>query len=439
MTYDLLVIGAGPAGLSAAVAAARAGLRVAVTDAGARPGGQFFRHPPDARLPRGLARLTSAVGGLPVHLLPGHRVWAVEPGAAHCLSGDREERPVTVAARALVLATGACDRVLPFPGWELPGVLTAGGAQALLKGSGVVAGDRVLVAGTGPFLLPVASGLATAGARVVGVYEANSPLPALVRGAGAVPPGRLLEAARYAAVLARHRVPYRTGRTVIAAHGEGSLKGVTTARLDSGWRPVRGSERHIACDTLAFGYGFTPQLELPLQLGCATTRDTGGGQVLAVDDRQRTSVPGVYTAGELTGVGGAGLAAVEGTIAGLAAARAPVPATLRRRRARLRGFAAVLHTAFPVRDGWRSWLHADTVICRCEKVPYARLRAAQELGACDARSVKLLTRIGMGPCQARVCGFATGLLTGGAAGLGARPIAHPIRLSDLATYEGENP
>ncbi|WP_113702117.1 NAD(P)/FAD-dependent oxidoreductase, partial [Nonomuraea lactucae] len=181
MTYDLAVIGGGPAGVAGALTAALAGLRVVLVDSGARLGGQYFRHPatPDHPDTRGFDRFVRQSRALTdrADLLLGHQVWAVEHDgepALRCLTP--EGTPVTVRGRHLLIATGAHDRPLPFPGWDLPGVLTAGGAQALLKGNGVVAGRRIVVAGSGPFLLPVAAGLAGAGAEVTGVFEANGGL-----------------------------------------------------------------------------------------------------------------------------------------------------------------------------------------------------------------------------------------------------------------------
>ncbi|MFG1879633.1 FAD-dependent oxidoreductase [Sphaerisporangium sp. NPDC049003] len=452
---DLAVVGAGPAGMAAAVAASRAGLSVVLIDSGARLGGQYYRHPPEgfrARRPGALhhgfarfTRLADALGehdGVELRLL--HRVWAVVAEregdgrvAVHCLAGARDERRETVLARRLVIATGAHDRPLPFPGWDLPGVFTAGGAQALLKGDLVVAGRRVVVAGTGPFLLPVAAGLAGAGAHVAGVFEANGRFglaPALITHLG-----KLAEGAGYGLRLARHRVPYLGGHAVVAAHGRDELTHVTVAELDRDWVP--GRLRTIACDALAVGYGFVPQIELATQLGCATGTDRDGGPVVTVDEGMRTTVPGVYAAGEPTGVGGAGLAEAEGWIAGRTAAAdlgRPVPPApgLARKRARLAAFGRALQSAYPVRDGWKGWLRDDTLICRCEEVPYARIKEARELGAVDARSMKLLARPGMGWCQGRVCGYAVACLAGEAPAPPRRPIAQPVRLGDLAGDPG---
>jgi NADPH-dependent 2,4-dienoyl-CoA reductase/sulfur reductase-like enzyme len=449
VTHDIAVIGAGPAGLAAAVTAAGAGLDVALLDAGRLPGGQYYRHhaAETGESRRGwadFARLRDRLDR--VRYLPSHRVWHITPGfTVHAVAGDRDERSIQLTARALVIATGAHDRSLPFPGWELPGVLTAGGAQALLKGDQVTAGTRVVVAGTGPFLLPVAAGLAEAGAVVAGVFEANRPYGIARRVARH--PERAIEAAGYAAAFARHRIPYRTGHTVIAAHGNGSVEAVTVARLDDEWRTR--AERVIECDAVAVGYGFTPQPELTLQLGCATRVDDDGSLVTHVDAAQRTSVAGVYAAGETTGVGGAPLALVEGELAGLAVAAAlvgipPPRSQMRRlaaRRTRLRDFAAALTRAYPVRDRWPDWLRDDTIVCRCEEVTRGRITEAIDHGATDARAAKLLSRAGMGWCQGRICGYATTRLTAAATGrepgeeqiraMSRRPFAQPVRLGDL--------
>lgn len=456
-TYDLAVLGAGPAGLAAAAAAARAGCRVALLDAAPRVGGQFWRHRPgddgtgQHDWPT-FERLRAELDTPGVAHLPGHQVWHVTPGCTvHALVGDDDVR---IAARSVLVATGAYDRQLPFPGWDTPGVFTAGGAQALLKGHGVVAGRRIVVAGTGPFLLPVAAGLAESGAEVLGVFEAGRPTgyarhPAAVARAA----GKLAEGAGYLRTLRRHRVPYRTRHTVVAAHGAESVHAVTVARLDADWRPVPGSHRTLDCDTVCVGYGFTPQLELGLQLGCATRQAADGSLVLEVDTAQRTSVPGVYAAGETCGVGGAALAVVEGELAGLAVARrrdgAAPPGRLRgllRRRSALRAFAAAMHDASRVPDGWSSWLTTDTVLCRCEEVTVGQVRAAvTELGADDARAVKLLARPGMGRCQGRVCGYPTARLVAAAhgravgdadlAGFAERPVAQPVTLGLLAARD----
>lgn len=458
--FDVVVIGAGPAGLAATTSAADHDASVALVDAGNAPGGQYWRQPSGMQLrPAALAHLHHDLDAYrrlvavldeqrsqgTVSYLPNHHVWTIHSGSdhfrVHVLDRSQgSEREHTAVGRRLVIATGAYDRQVPFPGWDLPGVLTAGGAQALLKGHGVRAGRRVLVAGTGPFLLPVAAGLAASGAQVVGVHEAASPVSWMRSGAAVARNlGKLGEGIGYARALARYRVPVHPRSVVVAAHGNAQLDAVTVGRVDASGQLRPGSERRIDIDTLAVGWGFTPQLELALAVGCDTHVDSDGSRVVGVDAEQRSSVAGVYVAGETCGVGGAALALIEGVIAGSAAAGfPPVDRRARRQRSSLRRFASAMHRAHPVRAGWIPRVDAETIVCRCEEVTAGQLRKAVELGAQDARSAKLIARPGMGWCQGRVCGYATACLTAAWSqapyspdAVGTRPVATPVRLGTL--------
>lgn len=463
---DVVVVGAGPAGMAcAATLLGITELTVSIVDAGHELGGQYWRQPaaasgPDAvrpedqrdlhhdlgtyealrtRLDRG-----QAAGRLSVR--PAHHVWAVDERegryAVHAVERGRAGQVggVTLTGRALVIATGAFDRTLPFPGWDLPGVLTAGGVQALLKAADVPAGHRVAVGGTGPFLLPVAAGLARRGATVVGVFEANRPARWL-RELGAVRHNvaKLGEGAGYAATLVRHRVPLRPGRMIVAAHGSDHVEAVSVARLGPDGAPVEGTTERIAVDAVGIGWGFTPHLDLAVTLGVDLTADVDATSVVAVDEVQRTSRPRVYAAGETCGIGGAALAVIEGRLAahGLAADLEGSRRTgavdsgavqrLRSAAGRLRLFAGALQRAHPVPRGWADVLTDDTCVCRCEEVAAGVvLDAIREGGASDARQVKQLTRAGMGWCQGRVCGFATSLLSCGAPGAPGAPVERLI-------------
>ncbi|MFI6790944.1 NAD(P)/FAD-dependent oxidoreductase [Nonomuraea sp. NPDC050383] len=480
-THDVAVVGAGPAGLAAAVEAAEAGLRVAVVDGAGQPGGQFWRHyderharPGDRAGHHGwplFVRLRDRLYALGaagrIRYLPGRQVYLVtrdETGAftlrttpsASLGQPGREsgaDGAGDVVARALVLCTGGYDRQLPVPGWDLPGVMTAGGVQALLKGHRTLAGGRAVVAGTGPFLLPVATGLAQAGASVVAVAEANGTLGWLRDPVGAASvPGKAVEALQYAALLARHRIPYRTRTVVSRILGEDRVEAVRLTGVDRDGRPA-GPVREVAADLVALGWGFTPSLELALMLGAGTRKDVDGSLVVTVDAFQRSSVEGVYVAGEATGVGGAVLATQEGRLSGLAVARSlgrPVsPAVMTRLRGAIgrgRRFAAAMHRTYPVPRAWTEWLRDETLVCRCEEVSYGDLRRAHDdLGADDPRTLKMLARPGMGWCQGRVCGFAT---AGVAAclsrrettaedlrPLSTRSLAAPVTLGELAALD----
>jgi thioredoxin reductase len=451
--FDLAVVGAGPAGLAGAVAAADRGLRCVLLDAGARPGGQYYRHPAaelGARRPDRLHHHWSTFERLAERLerhrtagrisyLTHHHVALLEraePWRLHAVTGADGSGTATVRAGAVLLATGAHERQLPFPGWTLPGVVTAGGAQAMLKAGLVLPGKRVVVAGSGPLLLAAAASLTAAGARVPAVVEAGDYLGYL-RGPGALArvPGKLWEGVTHGTALARHAVRLRRSSAVVEAHGTDRVDAVTVARLDADWRPVPGTERRIACDAVAVGHGLVPQLELATELGAGTRQVPDGTLALVVDQRQRTTVDGLWAAGETCGVGGAELALAEGELAALSIAGADrVPAALVGRRRRLRAFAELMAAAHRPGAGWADWLRPETEVCRCEEVPAERItEAVQELGATDARTVKLLTRAGMGWCQGRMCGAAVACLAGQPAPEpDRRPFSCPVPLGRLA-------
>jgi NADPH-dependent 2,4-dienoyl-CoA reductase/sulfur reductase-like enzyme len=465
-SYELAVIGAGPAGLAAALAAADDGVRVALLDAAAEAGGQFYRQPAKAlyaRRPQRLyhawprwarlrSRLEAHVTEGRISFLSDRHVWHVEradgPGdgdghgdfAVHALIGPEQRTSETVIATALVLATGGYERVLPFPGWTLPGVLTAGGAQAMLKAGLVLPGRRVVVAGSGPLLLPVATSLATAGADIAGLYESAAPR-GFVPHASAVlaNPGKLAEGAQYAAELARHGVRVRFRHTVIRAHGTDRVEAVTVARLDGDGRVIGGTERRIECDALAVSHGMLPHTEIAQTLGAQITN----GGTAAVDTEQRTDVPNLWAAGETTGIGGATLALAEGELAGRSVAARlrggePDPAhpawkSAGRARTRLRAFADAIESAYTTPVDWADRVEDDTVVCRCEEVPASAVReAATELGATDLRTVKLITRAGMGWCQGRICGPGVAGVAGCPATPVRTPFARPVPLGVLA-------
>lgn len=460
METDVLVVGGGAAGIAAAVVAARSGCSVTVIDSGPAVGGQYYR---GAQSPEGgsglsYAALRRAFDGLVaargIDLRLSTYAYALQRHAdgfvLRTRGDDRHRHRVSeIGARTVVMATGAFDRQLPFPGWTLPGVMSGGGAQALVKGSGVLPGQRIVVAGTGPFLLAVAYALISAGGNVVAVVEANEPLNLARHARAALPAaGKTADLARFVSALARKRVPYLRRHRVRRAEGLDRLESITISRVDSEWHPVSGTDQVLECDALAIGYGFTAQTDLAGQVGAHMRIGSDGGLAIAVDDRQRTSIAGLIAAGETTGIGGVDLARLEGVIAGVAAVeycgRRPAlseSAIGRGTRdvARLRGFADALHATFPLRPGWRADVDDATLVCRCEEVSAAKVRdAVSDLGALDARSVKLLTRAGMGWCQGRVCaptvdalcGFETAeSLIGGS----YRPVAVPVPLGAIAS------
>ena len=420
---DVAVVGAGPAGLAAAVAAAEAGASVVVLDENDDVGGQIYRQPPAtfkkvqgaaaaqaADYRRG-ATLMARARALPIRFVHAATVWGVfdatrvayvDPDGAHEL-----------VARRLILATGAYDRPLPFPGWTLPGVVTAGGLQNLLKSQGVLPGARVVVAGTGPLILVVARQLIAAGAQVAAVAESTryldhvASLPAL-----AWAPGLMLDGARFVAGLARARVPYLTGHAVVRASGQGAVGAVDLAPLGRDGRPALDRARTFGADLLCVGYGFVSSVELVGMAGARLRYDELLDAWVPERDRwMRTSLPSVFAAGDGAGVAGSVVAEFEGRVAGRTAAIdlgfGDEDAETRDARAHLvrwARFRAGIDRMYRFPAGLLDDLDDGTLVCRCEEVDAETIREALEAGADHVNEVKGWTRCGMGRCQGRLCG-----------------------------------
>jgi NADPH-dependent 2,4-dienoyl-CoA reductase/sulfur reductase-like enzyme len=412
--YDVIVVGAGPAGMAAAAASAEAGCRVRLLDDNHSTGGQIWRRASGETrdsLSHGkeFLQCVDRLREAKAEIRSGTRVVAQpRPGS---LRVEHENSWSDLQYERLILATGAREVFLPFPGWTLPGVMGAGGLQALVKGGLPIAGKRVVLSGSGPLLLAVAAELARRGAHIEGVYEQAS-LGSLIRlSAGLIGhPRKIVEGLRYRNSI--RSTPYRAGSWVTEAHGSQRLASVTVC--------CGGKLREIRCDFLGCGFHLTPNLELPRLLGCQIEAGS-----VSVDAEMRTSVAGIFSAGELTGIGGLEKALIEGEIAGRAAAGKPT-AHLHRRRERLVTFGRNLDTAFRVREEIATLSRDETVICRCEDVKRSALATAQSW-----REAKLHTRCGMGPCQGRVCGPASAFLFGWQPDE-IRPPSMPASLATLA-------
>ncbi|MBI4573968.1 MAG: FAD-dependent oxidoreductase, partial [candidate division NC10 bacterium] len=416
---EVAVVGAGPAGLGAALAAARAGAQVTLIDGGLLPGGQYFRQAaaefrvrdPSRHQREGQA-LWEKVVAAGVRFLPETVVWGAFEGNLLALHGP--QAPSALQAQAIILATGTYDRPVAFPGWTLPGVMTAGAAQALLKHQRILPGKRILLAGTGPLQVVLAAELVRAGAEVVAVLEGAWLFPESLRYIGALRGQwrRMAEGLSSRLTLSRRGVPFRPGWGILAAHGRGQVESATVAGLDRDWRPIAGSEERLPCDALCLGYGFIPSNTLSRLLGAKQEwRPDLGGEVPVRDRHMQTSVLGVFAVGDGAGVGGGPLALVEGAIAGITAATRTGHGADRAERAiqrlspslaRERRFQRMYAALFTPGPGLYEWSRDDTILCRCEEVTQTDVRRAVALGADSADEVKAITRCGMGDCQGRV-------------------------------------
>jgi NADPH-dependent 2,4-dienoyl-CoA reductase/sulfur reductase-like enzyme len=447
---DVAVIGAGPGGLSAALTAVGLGLRVTLIDELPAPGGQYLvgretfhrlaaeHFPLSAAERQGmnlLERLPQAGVGTRFETLVWYLADCREPsgrdltlGLYHSSPGlgcqeGREDSVEYLTAGAVILAAGAREQVVPFPGWTLPGMMTVGASQLLAKRHGVIPGHRVLLAGSGPLLLPAAVHLAEVGAEVLAVLEATH-LRAWLKHGPAVWGAweRLDEGRRYLGALRRARIPYRFGQTVVGALGAERVEAAVVAGLDRYGRPIPGTEEQIPVDALCVGFGLVPNSELAQLAGASLRFDpAGGGWVPELDERLQTSVPGLFVAGEAAGIAGAASAMREGRLAGLAAAcrlGRLSEAELARERSsssgrlrQMKRFSALLNTLFAPPPGLSAITTRDTVVCRCEEVTAGEVQEAilaggfslgQSATALDALKTRM--RVGQGPCQGRTCG-----------------------------------
>jgi len=381
---DVLVVGAGPAGIAACCRLVEAGRKVLWIDQQPRPGGQVWR----AGLPPREAARLAAAEGLLLQRLGRHTVFAAESPRELLLHDLQNPTAPSLCVRApqLLLALGARERFLPFPGWTLPGVHGAGGLQALIKNGWPIAGQRLVLAGSGPLLLAAADTARAAGADLALIAE-QAPARALLAFAAGLPFPKLSQAAGLRWRL--RGLPYRAGCWVTRAiHANGTQR-LEAVELSDGKR-----QWQEPCDALGIGYGLLPNTELAELLGCKIEADA-----IAVDARLQTSLENVYAAGECTGIGGMDKAWIEGELAALQMLGAAADARLQGRHRAALAFAARLARHFALRPELLHLAEADTLICRCEDVSLGALRAQR-----GWREAKLQTRCGMGACQGRICG-----------------------------------
>lgn len=439
--YDIVVIGGGPAGIAAAAEAAAGRAGVLLIDASESLGGHYYKPLPDAFAEpsrpdnNGLKALQARVELLSRHnveLLINTKVWGIFQGTETTFGGGEttvtanENNTFTlyldpsnaIEARILIIATGVYDRSIPFPGWTLPGVMTPGGAQMLIKKQGLLPAKRAIVAGTGPLQIAVAATLASEGAEVISILDPSAAtdglflVPAAMWGQW----NRVGESAGYLFSLLRHRVPMLFRYTIFRAIGtpETGVQGAVIGRVDANGYPIRGTEQSLEVDLICSAYGFAPSIALTLHLGCAHEFDPRlCTYVPGHDERMQTDLHGVFVAGDVTGVGGKPLAELQGQVAGISALEtlgvlSGEDADTRRRKLqpalkRENRFANMIWHRWQIKQGFFDLIDDDTLLCRCEGVTAGQLRQSCADGAHNLFSAKLRTRLGMGICQGRYC------------------------------------
>jgi NADPH-dependent 2,4-dienoyl-CoA reductase/sulfur reductase-like enzyme len=435
---EIVIVGGGPAGLGAALEASAAGAEVLLVDEYHTLGGQYYKQAPGAfgiRDPRAEGRqyaegadLIRRLAASPVEVMLDTLLYGIfdERTLALC----RGERTEEIRAKALILAPGAQEMPVAFPGWTLPGVMMGGGAQALVGSQRILPGYRAVMAGVGPLQMKVAAQLAGAGVEVVEVLEASPTSPMSVghglRAFGHW--GKMREGLEYWLTLKRAGVPIRPRHVPVRALGTEGLEAVVVARLDEDWRVIPGSERTVPADLLCLSYGFLPSTQLPRLAGSRSVFDAEAGSwVTWHDENQETDRKGIYVAGEVGGIGGADVAESEGRLAAIAAARAagkphpggrrPEEQAIRARLAKARRFARVARGMLRVEPALFDLITDDTIVCRCERVTAREVKAAIADGDPTLRGVKGRTRAGMGRCQGRICGHLVSRLIAKQAGV----------------------
>jgi NADPH-dependent 2,4-dienoyl-CoA reductase/sulfur reductase-like enzyme len=382
---------------------------VTLIDDNPRFGGQIWRASLAKVDPRAAAYI-AILEGSNAQFMSGAAIHSAE--GEDTLLGEDASGPFSLAFEKLILAPGARELFLPFPGWTLPGVFGAGGLQALVKGGLDIHGKRILVAGTGPLLLAVATYLKHHGA-VIGAVLEQTDRSTLNRFAASLwrSPGKLVDAA--AMRLRLGLLTYKPDSWITKC--ERSAKGLNVTYVS------RGRPSEAECDYVACGFHLIPSVELALMLGC----EVDNGRV-RVDSYQLTSKPWIYCVGEATGIGGVDLAIADGEVAGLwASDQYGRFGDSTRKRDRLRQFAADMNATFAIRDDVKKLAEDSTIVCRCEDVTFGRLRSFDSW-----RTAKLMTRCGMGPCQGRICGAATRTLFGWGPDDVRQPI-FPVKLENL--------
>jgi len=412
LEFEIVIVGAGPAGLAAACAAAESGARVAVLDESPWLGGQIWRGEHTRASVPAANHWIGRFGDCGAVLLDG--TTAIASPNAGLLLAEHDQAPRQIRWDRLILATGARELFLPFPGWTLPGVIGPGGLLSMAKSGWPVEGKRIVLAGSGPLVLAAADGLRKLGATIVCIAE-QAPWSSVLRfGLGLCGrPAKLREA-----LTLRHRlldVPYHCGVWPVTAAGAEEVHAVRLTNGKNSWTE--------SCDLLACGFGLEPNVELALVLGCALRNG-----FVAVDPWQSTSVPSVYCAGEPTGIGGADCALVEGQIAGYAAAGNKSKAeALFTQRAAWHRFRFALAKAFKLRPELKSLAGDETILCRCEDVSLGLVRQFRSW-----REAKLQSRCGMGACQGRICGAAAKFILGWGME-SVRPPILPARVGSLVS------
>ena len=427
--FDLIIIGGGPAGITAATEAVRLGASVALVDENRHVGGNVFHHTGQGPITGPSDKIETRIGAqilknfdqvrdrISVYL--NTEVWDFIDQKTVSLYAQKnhgiEEKQII--GKKLIIAEGAFERVVPFPGWTLPGVFSVGGLNTLAKG-GVSPGKRFLVAGSGPLQLVVAHHLINAGAKIVGIVDAASlteTAATVFRSLPSIGAQRLRSGFDYIQNIRRQKIPIHRAHVITKASGINEVEKATIVRVDRSWRPIKGTEKVLEVDAIAYGFGLIPSTTLTWLCGCRHTYDTHLGYWrVEHNDQMETSIAGVFVAGGGRTIKGYPAAIEEGRVAATEASvhlghisRKEADRSLepsRKKLKRFRRFGRIIDALSAIRPGVLEVISDDTIVCRCEEVTLGKIASSVVDGAIDVNDVKRRTRLGMGHCQGRICG-----------------------------------
>ena len=420
---DLVVLGAGPAGVAAANVASKEGAEVVIIDENSSAGGQIYRAPPNEFQPQNSfksdefregEKQRNILENSDLTALFKHRVWSVSSDLVVSTVGPNGLS--SWHARSLIIANGALERIIPFPGWTIPGVIGLAASTILLKSQYVLPGQSTVVAGCGPLLIAVANGIIKSGGKVSAIIDLNSKsdwikaFPRLLSR-----PDQLFKGMSWFANIMKAGIKLYGGHAVTNTKQVDNVLRISIAPINSAGSILDSKNQKIVeGDCLAIGHGLFPSTEITRLLKAKHIYDPlKGGWVPLIDDDFRSSIPGVYIAGDATGISGAFSAVQKGRIAGMAAVRDLNVMSSQKYKAKIKseliilkknenfGKAAVRLMKF--RPELIQTITSETIVCRCEDVFRSEIDEAIESGARDLNQLKAWTRCGMGPCQGRTC------------------------------------
>ena len=425
---EIVVIGAGPAGVAASIAAAKCAASVTLIDEKRELGGKVLRQITDDRSVRftneqervTASRLFAELkeNGEKIEIMQNTVIWGIfdKNTIAFFSENDGHKMEGQLKAKKIIIASGAFDHTIPFPGWTLPGVWTMGGLNTMVKHQGVLPGKRALVAGTGPLLLLLANNLIKAGIDVAGVVEIKSVKDYLFQAISILSGGFLLKTGiQYLNDIKKNKTPIFRSHALCAAFGKDEIDKAVIKKVNKNWEPIAGTEKEFDIDFIAIGYGLIPSVELTRLFGCEHKFDEKLGYwTVTHNDKMETSIPGVFVAGDVASVKGYPAAIEEGKIAGIVASNQlgyivdseaeKLIKPMHKKSKRLQRFGAAINSLSTSKSGILNIITDDTVICRCEEVTMKDVRERVTNGACDINHLKRKTRLGMGFCQGRFCG-----------------------------------